>query len=476
MCGPSLGTVREPADNCVVAAADAVSPLPWSPVSAAEIASAAGADDLLVFRRVAEGRFAHVGGVGRGAGWAGIVEVGVENEPIVAAAVAELVVIRRAELESWRVLGPYYAHAVAVVPVNEDVFVVFGAPRGDALSTSDGELLELARFASDALIEVEPAKRLADEIETLNAVRDLLQAPAGTFDEALKRLVDHATNALSCDLGLGFVHGRSGAVICDLRDARAVSNEDARAALEELSQRGRFPVCVQQAAADELPAPFRSSDGVLAYYLLELKQPLQGVLLLLHTRAGAARGFTLLCQQLGAKLVDAAEPLLSAALLRDTLREDLERASDQARREPLTGVGNRLAWDEALASAHPTPLSPVSIIKVDCRGLKHINDTCGHHVGDQLLKQVAAVLDASSREDDLVARLGGDEFGILLSGAGAETAHGVVERIESALASSREAGNAHVGLAIGLATAWDDDIEVAHQRADLDMLEAKRNG
>jgi diguanylate cyclase (GGDEF)-like protein len=451
---------------------DAAHPLPWSPASAVEVAGAAGAADLFVFRRVADGHFAHVGGVGRGAGWAGIVEVGLENEPIVASAVAESSVVTRVEAEPWRVLGPYYTRSAAIVPVNDDVFVVFGSLADDVLAASDDELLELARFACDALIEVEPAKRLADEIETLNAVRELLQAPAGSFDEALQRLVDQATSALSCDLGLAYVPGRRGLAVCELAEGRSLSIGDARTALEELPKR-EFPLCVQEAQADELPAPFRSSDGVLAYYLLELKQPLPGLLLLLHTRAGVARGFTLLCQQLGAKLVDAAEPLLSAALLRDTLQEELERASDQARREPLTGVGNRLAWDEALAAAQPTQLSPVTIVKVDCRGLKVVNDTYGHHIGDQLLKQVAAVLDSSSRDGDLVARLGGDEFGMLLLGADGDVARGIVERVESTLAAARVGGEARVGLAIGIATAYDD-LEAASEQADLQLLDAKR--
>jgi len=173
--------------------------------------------------------------------------------------------------------------------------------------------------------------------------------------------------------------------------------------------------------------------------------------------------------------VEAAAPLLQAGLLGDSLEEQLESASAQARHEHLTGVGNRLAWDEALAAAAPTIASPVSVVKVDCRGLKHVNDTRGHHIGDQLLKEVAAILTASSREDDLVARLGGDEFGILLVGADEDVARTVVQRVESALAGSKGAGQPEISLAIGAATTRDSDVEGAHRRADLDMVEAKRS-
>jgi diguanylate cyclase (GGDEF)-like protein len=442
--------------------------------SAAEIATAAGAADLFVFRRVAQARFAHVGGVGRGAGWAGIVEISSESEPLVAAALSSSAVMKDSQPESWRVLGPYYALAAAVVPVGEDVFVVFGTSDKSVELVPDSDLLELAWAASEKLIEVEPAKRLADEIEVLNAVRDLLQTPAVTFEEALQRLVEQATAALSCDLGIGYVPDPRAIGICDLREQHKLETGDMIGALELVAARGRFPICVQEATVDELPPPFRSADGILAYYLIEIRKPRAGTLLLLHTRAAAARGFTLLCQKLGAKLVESAEPLLATALLRDQLQDELETASAQARREPLTGVANRLAWDEALASAHPTLVSPVSIIKVDCRGLKQVNDTRGHHMGDLLLKQVAAILNANSRVEDLVARLGGDEFGILLLGADEQVARSVVERIESALVTSRQGARAEISLAIGAATTRGDDVEDMHRRADLAMLEGKR--
>ncbi len=150
------------------------------------------------------------------------------------------------------------------------------------------------------------------------------------------------------------------------------------APLNEVAARGRFTLCIQRAEADDLPTPFSTADGVLSYYLLEVSRPLPGILLLLHTTSGAARGFTLLCQSLGARLVEAAEPLLSAAFLRDTLNEELQRANADARRDPLTGLANRLAWNEALESTSVTPESPVTVMQLDCRGLKRINDTYGH--------------------------------------------------------------------------------------------------
>jgi diguanylate cyclase (GGDEF)-like protein len=447
-----------------------------SPVSASEIAAAANAADLFVFRRVSERRFAHVGGAGRGAGWAGIVEITVEDEPLVAAALTELDVVSRSQAEPLHVLGPYYAQSAAIVPVSDDVFVVFGSPDAAVASVPTTELHELARFASEALIEVEPAKRLADELEALNAVRDLLHAPAVTVDEALERLVEHAAISLSCDLGVLFLRDDERLRICDRRQGprRVLDEDQVRALARRLASWDSYPVCIQDAEASQLGAPFRSEDGVLSYYLLELRRPLPGLLLLLHTRAAGPRGFTLLCQALGTKLVEASEPLLEAALLRDRMRAELERAEAEARCDPLTGLANRLAWSESIASREVSPEKPASVIQLDCRGLKAINDTYGHRVGDELLVRVAAILRSCVRDQDLVARLGGDEFAVLLCDTDEVRARAIVERIEEAAAAEEAPGLPRVELAIGTATARDEPLEVAQALADSRMLEAKR--
>lgn len=109
---------------------DVASDAPLNPaqpaVSAAEIAEAAGADDLFVFRRVGGRRYAHIGGAGRGAGWAGIVEISADEEPLVGAALSGDSVVCRSQSEPRHVFGPYYAHSVAVVRLSDDVLVVFG--------------------------------------------------------------------------------------------------------------------------------------------------------------------------------------------------------------------------------------------------------------------------------------------------------------------------------------------------------------
>jgi diguanylate cyclase (GGDEF)-like protein len=92
------------------------------------------------------------------------------------------------------------------------------------------------------------------------------------------------------------------------------------------------------------------------------------------------------------------------------------RTSDLARRDALTGLSNRLAWEEAIAQfEHAT--TPIAVVLADVDGLKVANDTHGHDMGDRLLIAVAELLAAGTprgaRGTD-VFRIGGDEFAVLL--------------------------------------------------------------
>lgn len=154
--------------------------------------------------------------------------------------------------------------------------------------------------------------------------------------------------------------------------------------------------------------------------------------------------------------------LLSHELrLADEVRR-AERAERAAHTDPLTGVGNRRAWDAALAAEEDRAARygvPVAVVAIDLDGLKRINDTAGHDVGDQLLRNAAAVLRERSRVVDVVARLGGDEFGLLLPETDREGAATVVAALRAALTAAGVA--ASCGIAVrrgseGLAGAWHE--------------------
>jgi len=80
----------------------------------------------------------------------------------------------------------------------------------------------------------------------------------------------------------------------------------------------------------------------------------------------------------------------------------------------LTDLYNRAFLEEEMRRLDTKRQLPISIIMIDLNGLKLVNDTYGHQVGDELLKKVASILNNSCRQEDVIARWGGDEFVILL--------------------------------------------------------------
>ena len=151
-------------------------------------------------------------------------------------------------------------------------------------------------------------------------------------------------------------------------------------------------------------------------------------------------------------------------------------ASDQARRDGLTGVLNRLGWDEALTTAQRDILDtrqPASVVVVDLDGLKAANDLRGHEFGDMVIRSLARVLSHTVREQDVVARTGGDEFAILLPNCGEAESELAVRRLTDAMRRQRVAGMP-LTASIGTATCSpSDDLRDTLRAADSRMYRAK---
>jgi diguanylate cyclase (GGDEF)-like protein len=109
----------------------------------------------------------------------------------------------------------------------------------------------------------------------------------------------------------------------------------------------------------------------------------------------------------------------------------------QAGHDSLTGLPNRTnllrSLNEVLARSRRDGLS-FGLLLIDLDHFKEVNDTLGHHVGDQILIHFAGRLTGSVRESDLVARLGGDEFAVILPEADLDTVRLIANRIRSSLA------------------------------------------
>lgn len=167
-------------------------------------------------------------------------------------------------------------------------------------------------------------------------------------------------------------------------------------------------------------------------------------------------------------------------------RDREDRIRELSRTDALTGLHNRRSilelLDRALAAAMRQG-APVSVVILDLDHFKRINDTWGHPVGDRVLQKAAAVLREEVRSGDLVGRYGGEEFMVVLPGADAQAALGVMERCRLALAAAEvlSDGNERVGMSasFGVVVASEPvESQAGHLilRADEALYQAKANG
>jgi diguanylate cyclase (GGDEF)-like protein len=160
-----------------------------------------------------------------------------------------------------------------------------------------------------------------------------------------------------------------------------------------------------------------------------------------------------------------------------------EQLSEAAARDTLTHLFNRRGLAEAaqslFASARATN-SAVATLVIDLDRFKPVNDTYGHHVGDEVLREVASRLLQAVRLGDAVARLGGDEFVILTAPATRETLEPFATRLIEALGFPYRCtiGSVAVGASVGMALAEDglEDMDSLIRRADRALFAAKQAG
>ena len=284
-------------------------------VGISEAAARVGADDVFVLRRVTGRRFVHLGGVGRGEGWAGIVEVAIDDEKPLADALDGEQIVRLENGGREFIFGPYYAHAVAIVPVIPDVVVVFGSPDG-TIDADDATLSDAAGAAAAAAGPVGPAKRLADEYELLEAVRRAVAVPPTPVADAAASIAGIAAESLSCEFGALYLAETDTLVIAERGYSLSITEDELRTTLKDFLWRRDFPYCIQDAGTTPLPGALAKEAGIRSYYLLELTGAAEGVLLVVHTDA-APRGFTILCRALGERIAQVASAVLGVGLTRE---------------------------------------------------------------------------------------------------------------------------------------------------------------
>ncbi len=427
--------------------------------------------DTFVLRRITSRRWAHLGGTGRGIGWAGIVEIDEAETPAITDALTAGFVRFTPPEVQW-IFGAYHTAAAVLVRVDADTVVVFGAPHRERLpERGDTVWRERAEAAAAEAGSVSPAKRLADELELSEALQSLVSNPSGTLDEAMRHVVDGITGSLSCEFGVIYLRTGNRVVYNDASLAQPGSDA-LTDALDGLLGSMTGPLCTQDATTVPLPAAIAHRGGIRSWLAIPLSGEFDGIVICAHTDR-QPRGFTMLCQRLGSRLADAADIVLATGLERERLHTHADAASQMARFDCMTGVCNRRGWEAAFDELAPD--DTFSVIIVDANDLKLINDTDGHAAGDDVILLISQILSQLSRATDVVARLGGDEFGMLLPGATADAAALVERRLVETFDLER-AIHPRLSVSHGVATrALDESANEVIARADRLMYESKRS-
>ncbi|MGA4637618.1 diguanylate cyclase [Pseudomonas solani] len=159
------------------------------------------------------------------------------------------------------------------------------------------------------------------------------------------------------------------------------------------------------------------------------------------------------------------------------VQEKLGRLNHAAQTDPLTGLLNRRAMEDALVSIEAGARN-LAVVALDIDHFKQVNDRFGHDAGDRALKVVAAVMRACSRDRDLPCRVGGEEFLLLLPGTTLAEAAEVGERLRQSVEDARTEGVGQVTISLGVAD-WvpgGRSLEATFKQADEMMYRAKRQG
>lgn len=322
------------------------------------------------------------------------------------------------------------------------------------LGDQRGRVWGVAGVATDITELIRSREDVVRQGELLHAVFEMSPTPAirVTMDEG-EGIQVRAANAAMCAL----LAARAGEIAdCDFLDH--VVPADAATALEVLSFARDDADRVGAPASRQRELRMRTEDGRVVWVLMS---------------AAVVRGSEDVSQEIVAQFEDF------------TARREAELAlSDQAMRDAVTGLPNRRALHERMDGAlqrlrrHP---GIVTVLFCDLDHFKDVNDSLGHHVGDQLLVEVAERLRSALRPEDTIARLGGDEFVALGEGI-SDPADAVLMalRLQDKLSSPWvfEEQVFRPAMSVGIAMTTDADVTVDEllRRADLAMYRAKGQG
>lgn len=320
-----------------------------------------------------------------------------------------------------------------------------------------------------------------DAVERLNALRDTIQASADAATlavqaEAVASLVNRYCHRIS--------EARAAAErllkhVTEQLEELAVylaredmSHRDGESARERLDHEvlGEIRALTEHVAQaqelSELQVEVQQRLGAISGHLKTFRQ----------REAAREREWQARTEQMGQRIRELER---SAQAMEATLRHEQALAST----DPLTGVANRLVFEQHMADACLRIAQgggKTSLLVLDIDRFKEINDSFGHAAGDRALRIVAEQLRAGLRSDDLLARYGGEEFVVVLPGVGAEPAMRVAESLRKRIESLGFHGQqrpVRITLSCGVTVLRrDDSPDAAFERADGALYRAKRGG
>jgi diguanylate cyclase (GGDEF)-like protein len=156
---------------------------------------------------------------------------------------------------------------------------------------------------------------------------------------------------------------------------------------------------------------------------------------------------------------------------------ELQRLAQLVVTDPLTGLRNHRAFHEDLATELQRTArsgAPLALVLLDVNGLKQVNDTHGHQVGDEHLRSVGQVVTSTMRGSDRAYRIGGDEFAVILPGVGEWAGFRFAQRLQEAFEQLDEPV-VRVTVGVSEASELRAKDEVVHD-ADRALISAKRSG
>ncbi|MEP6764641.1 MAG: diguanylate cyclase [Gemmatimonadaceae bacterium] len=241
-------------------------------------------------------------------------------------------------------------------------------------------------------------------------------------------------------------------------------------------------------------------EGVRAVWGIEgIEIPIRSVIALPFTVERGEYGVFLVRrtrdqEPLGPKDMEFAQAVITAAVaviqraqVVESTMADNARLEQLAQTDPLTQLLNRRALTERITAEMERALrydSSMALLMIDLDHFKHVNDTYGHLVGDDVLRDVAELLNVTIRTTDMVSRYGGEEFLVLLPETDEVGAESFAERIRVAIDQHEFGGRAdqaplHLTTSVGVATfpaARIESVEDLFARADAALYRAKADG